>query len=119
MRYILTDSKTWHNLKEFVKLNRKNPTYAEKILWEHLRKNQLGVRFRRQHAMYKYIVDFVCIEKKLIIEIDGDSHVNKEEYDKERDIILGGMNYRTIRFTNDDVINNLDDVLNRIKNEIG
>ena len=118
MRYLLTDAKTWHNLKDFVKNNRKNPTYTEKIIWEHLRKNQMGVRFRRQHVIYKYIVDFVCIEKKLIIEIDGESHINKKEYDMERDRLLEGMNFRTIRFTNDYVINKLDDMLKIIRNEI-
>ncbi|MBM2814043.1 MAG: ATP-dependent helicase RecG [Ignavibacteria bacterium] len=118
MRYILTDKKTWHKLKDFVKENRKEQTYAEQIIWENLRKKQLGVRFRRQHAIYQFIVDFICIEKKLIIEIDGDSHSDKQDYDHERERILEGMGFKVLRFTNEEVTGNGNKVIEMIKENL-
>jgi len=115
MRYIFSDSKTWYNLKSYVRKNRNNPTNAEKIIWENVRKNQLGYRFRRQHAVYHFIVDFICIEKKLIIEIDGVSHENKKDDDDEREKILTEMGFKVIRFSNDEVLGNCNKVIKRIK----
>ena len=72
------------------KYNRKHPTKAEELLWEHLRGKQLGVRFRRQHPVYDYIPDFVCLSLNLIIEVDGDYHLAEEQQlsDRERDTYL-------------------------------
>ncbi len=90
---------------------RKEPTPAERKLWAIIRNDQLGVSFRRQHAIGKYIPDFVCIEKKLIIELDGSQHLEQEEYDNERTKYLESLGYKVIRFWNNDVMNNIDGVI--------
>ena len=90
---------------------RKEPTPAERKLWAIIRNDQLGVNFRRQHAVGNYIPDFVCIEKKLIIELDGSQHLEQEAYDNERTKYLELLGYRVIRFWNNDVTNNIDDVI--------
>lgn len=93
-------------------------TEAEKILWEHLRNNKLeGFKFRRQHPMGKFIADFYCHNKKLIVEVDGDIH--NTEYVKERDEgrtqELENFGMTIVRFRNDEVFNDLENVLAAIK----
>ncbi len=73
--------------------------------------DQLGINFRRQHAVGNYIPDFVCIEKELIIELDWSQHLEQEEYDQERTKYLESLGYKVIRFWNNDVINNIDSVI--------
>ena len=90
---------------------RKESTPAERKLWAVIRNDQLGVNFRRQHAVGNYIPDFVCIEKKLIIELDGSQHLEQEEYDNERTKYLESLGYKVIRFWNNDVTNNIDGVI--------
>ena len=90
---------------------RKEPTPAERKLWALIRNDQLGVNFRRQHAVGKYIPDFVCVQKKLIIELDGSQHLEQEEYDQERTKYLEALGYKVIRFWNNDVMNNIDGVI--------
>ena len=90
---------------------RKELTPAERKLWAHIRNDQLGVNFRRQHAIGKYIPDFICIEKKLIIELDGSQHLEQEEYDEERTKYLEAEGYRVIRFWNNEVTNNIEGVI--------
>lgn len=99
---------------------RNSITEAEQIVWEKVCKNQLGVRIRRQHPIYKYIADYYCHELKLIIEIDGDIHLLKEnhEYDINRDATLSEFGIQIIRFTNDQVINNIENVIEEIKKKI-
>ncbi len=101
---------------------RKEPTPAERKLWAVIRNDQLGVNFRRQHAIGNYIPDFVCIEKKLIIELDGSQHLEQEEYDNERTKYLESLGYKVIRFWNNDVMNNVDGVilvmLNAMEDEV-
>jgi very-short-patch-repair endonuclease len=80
-----------------------------------LRNSALGVKFRRQHVVESFIADFICLQKKLIIEIDGDSHDNKQEYDKWREENLFNIGYKILRFTNDEVIGNGNLVEKRIK----
>jgi len=96
---------------------RKEMTPAEKKLWQVLRGTQLdGLYFRRQHAIGSYIVDFICTQAKLIIEVDGSSHLEQEEYDQERTRWLEDeKGYRVIRFTNDDVLRNVNGVLEAIR----
>jgi very-short-patch-repair endonuclease len=90
-------------------------TPAEKKLWQHIRDNQLGVQFRRQHAVGPYIVDFFCAKLKLVIEVDGDTHAEQMDYDAERTKWLNELKqYRVIRFTNDEVRHNIDGVLAKI-----
>jgi len=89
---------------------RKDLTPAERKLWAKIRNDQLGVTFRRQHAIGKYIPDFACIEKKLIIELDGSQHLEQVEYDEERTKYLNLLGYKVIRFWNGDVMKNIDGV---------
>ena len=93
---------------------RKEPTHAERKLWARIRNDQLGVNFRRQHAIGNFIPDFVCVKKKLIIELDGSQHLEQVEYDSERTAFLESKGYRVLRFWNNDVTNNIDTVLNKI-----
>lgn len=90
---------------------RKEPTPAERKLWAAIRNDQLGVNFRRQHAIGSYIPDFACIEKKLIIELDGGQHLEQQEYDQERTSCLESQGYTVIRFWNKDVMKNIDGVI--------
>lgn len=93
---------------------RKELTPAERKLWAYIRNDKLGVKFRRQHAMGNYIVDFCAPRRKLIIELDGSQHLEQAEYDAERTAFLESKGYKVIRFWNNDVMNNIDSVLNVI-----
>jgi len=96
---------------------RQEPTHAEKIIWRALRNRQInGWKFYRQKTIGYYITDFYCPELKLIIEIDGDSHVQGSQpaYDIKRTKWLENEGCRIMRFTNLDVYHNLDEVLNQI-----
>ena len=95
-------------------------TATEKIIWDRVCKNQLGVRIRRQHPVWKFIADFYCHAVKLVIEIDGGIHLRSEnqEYDISRDIILKEFKIEILRFTNPEVINETDRVIDKIKSTI-
>ena len=99
---------------------RRDMTDTEKIIWDRVCKNQLGVRIRRQHPIWKFIADFYCHEVKLVIEIDGGIHLRSEnkEYDISRDIILKEFKIEILRFTNDEVINEPDLVIEKIRRTI-
>ncbi|NQD35923.1 endonuclease domain-containing protein [Permianibacter sp. IMCC34836] len=102
---------------EFRRELRNNPTAPEHRLWQALRGEQLGVKFRRQHNMGSYIVDFYCAEARLVIEVDGDSHYTDTEarqYDSDRDAYLAELGLQVVRVTNQDVIDNLPGVLQHI-----
>lgn len=100
-------------LKELQKERKKQTTEAERILWESLKTKQLGEKFRRQHIIDEFIVDFVCLSKKLIIEVDGGYHnnPNQKEADNLRTQILNDFGYKVIRFTNEEVIGTIDSVV--------
>ena len=105
-------------LKEYRKELRKNPTKAESQLWKALQKSQLaGRRFRRQHSIGNYIVDFYCVNEKLIVELDGQVHDNfvNEEYDRKRTEYLENLGFKVLRFENYLVFEQLDMVLEAIK----
>lgn len=107
-------------LKEKRKYLRQNMTEAELILWSVLKGKKLeGRKFRRQHSIGHYITDFYCSSEKLIIELDGKHHFTEEgrEKDQERDEHLALMNKKVLRFENREVLNNLTEVLQRIKKE--
>ncbi|MDO6708579.1 endonuclease domain-containing protein [Photobacterium sp. 1_MG-2023] len=91
-------------------------TEPERRLWRKLRCHQLGVKFRRQHGIGRYIVDFYCPDKKLVIEIDGDSHYSEVglQYDEKRDALMAELGIRVLRFTNQEVMRNLDEVVEMI-----
>jgi len=86
-------------------------------LWWYLRDKRLGCKFRRQHSIGGYILDFICKEKKLIIEIDGGIHLKKEnkEYDEIRDKYFDELDYKVLRFRNEEVENSVEKVVARIK----
>lgn len=90
---------------------RHNLTPAERKLWAVLRNDQLGISFRRQHAIGSYVVDFCCLKKKLIIELDGGQHLEQQEYDQVRTEFLQAKGYRVLRFWNNDVLSDLNGVI--------
>ena len=95
-------------------------TEPEKRLWQILRKQQIGVKFRRQHGIGEYIVDFYCAELKLVIEVDGDSHYSDHDqsYDKTRERFMQSLGIETLRLKNDDVMKNIEGVYQYIAQRI-
>jgi len=93
---------------------RLNLTNAEKILWERLNRNQLGYRFKSQHPIDIFIVDFYCHKLGLVIEIDGKIHLLQHEYDSGRTSELEKYGLKVIRFTNNEVINDIENVICKI-----
>ena len=91
---------------------RHETTESEARLWSYLRAHRLNsIHFRRQYAIGKYVVDFCAPRQKLIIEVDGSQHLDREEQDKDRATYLTLQGYRILRFWNDDVMNNLEGVI--------
>jgi leucyl-tRNA synthetase len=107
---------TYGLLKELGKEQKQNPTEEENSLWQRLRAHQAGYHIRRQHFIDQYIVDFVCLDKRVTIEVDGGYHGTEEqkEYDKQRTEFLTGLGFEEIRFTNEEVRNNIDSVVEKI-----
>ena len=95
---------------------RRDMTPAEKILWEELRANKLGVHFRRQQVIAGFIVDFYCHKAALVIEVDGNIHDLQKEEDAQREKALSELGLRIVRFRNDEVLKNLSEVVEQIKN---
>ena len=90
---------------------RHTPTEPERRLWQLLRKSQLGgLKFRRQAVIGQYIVDFYCPRRKLVVEVDGESHVGRGDVDAARTAHLKRLGYRIMRVTNDDVLSDVDSV---------
>lgn len=103
--------------RELVKRLRKDSTKAEKLLWERLRKNRLnGIHFRRQQVIDEIIADFYCHQFGLVIEVDGGVHDTQKDYDKIRDSFLKERMLRVIRFTNEEVLTEMESVLVKILN---
>lgn len=96
---------------------RNEPTEAEKRLWPVLRARQAGVKFRRQAVIGRYVVDFVCFEKKLVIEVDGGGHCESAG-DTVRDEWLKAQGFEVLRFWNNDVLANLEGVFQRIEERV-
>ena len=111
------DSTQYDLLKENAKTNRKNPTEAESVMWDMLKGNNLGYHFRRQHIILDYIVDFICLEKGLVIELDGGYHNDPQQkaYDGYRTAHLQRLGYTELRFKNEELLCNPDDVIKKIK----
>jgi len=106
---------TTSNIVSAAQRLRQNLTPAEQILWQALKNRQLGgLRFRCQHPVGAFIVDFYCPKCRLVIEVDGEIHDQRTEYDTARTIKLNQFGYRVVRFSNQDVMTNLDDVLRQI-----
>ncbi len=110
-----------YNLKETERKRknlRKNATRAEQILWFKLRNRQLGVKFRRQYSIGKFVVDFCCPKLNLIVEIDGGVHYfsdNKIKDDSERQKYLENLGFKIVRYTNLEVLYNMENVVENIK----
>ena len=115
--FFMTGGNNAYRLIEEAKRMRKEPTDAEAVLWELLRDKKLGDKFRRQHLIDDFIVDFVCLSKNLVIEVDGGYHndLTQKEYDQQRTLYLNEKGFRVIRFTNEEVLGNTEAVLTKIK----
>ncbi|OGI84292.1 hypothetical protein A2903_03090 [Candidatus Nomurabacteria bacterium RIFCSPLOWO2_01_FULL_33_17] len=94
---------------------RKKLTKQELILWNEIRNNKIGCKFKRQVSFGPYFVDFYCKEKNLVIEIDGSQHKNNKDYDKEREEYMKTFGLNTLRFWNSEVETNLNNVMGKIK----
>ncbi|MEO5675543.1 MAG: DUF559 domain-containing protein [Chitinophagales bacterium] len=116
--YETSNKPAWETLKQNARANRKNSTEAEAFLWKHLSNHQLGEHFRRQHAIGNFIADFVCLKKKLIVEVDGGIHLIQVEEDKAREEELKKFGFTIIRFQNEEVLKAIDEVINKIKNAL-
>jgi very-short-patch-repair endonuclease len=112
------DPSLYDLLKDKRKLLRDNMTDAETVLWEQIKSKKLGVKFRRQHIIANYIPDFVALSCNLIIEVDGEIHKYQKEEDEQRTIELAEKGFKVIRFTNDEVLKNIELVLQKIKREL-
>ena len=114
------DPALYEQLKEHAEEMRKNPTEAESAMWEMLRGKNLDAKFRRQHIIGGYIVDFVCLDKQLVIELDGGYHNDPEqqELDRQRTNFLQSKGFSVLRFTNEEVLGNTDETLSIISNAL-
>jgi very-short-patch-repair endonuclease len=97
---------------------RREMTPAEKLLWQEVRANKLGVRFRRQQVIQGFIVDFYCHQAGLVVEVDGDVHDLQKEEDERREKVLTEMGLRIVRFGNDEVGRDMSAVVGKIKEAI-
>ena len=115
--FFMTGGNNAYRLIEEAKRMRKEPTDAEAALWELLRDKKLGDKFRRQHLIDDFIVDFVCLSKNLVIEVDGGYHNDptQKEYDQQRTLYLNEKGFKVIRFSNEEVLGNTEAVLTKIK----
>ena len=103
-------------LIQFARDMRQDPSKAENMLWQYVRNRQVnGWKFRRQQVLGNYIADFLCHDCHLVIELDGDSHDGREKYDLERARWFESQGYRVIRFTNFDVLENVESVIDEIR----
>lgn len=101
---------------ETARLLRNNMTNYEVLLWDRLKGKQIcGVRFRRQHPIDFFVADFYCHEARLVVEIDGDIHNQQIEYDDGRTAEMERYHIKVIRFTNDDILYKIEEVINEIK----
>ncbi|MCK6580998.1 MAG: endonuclease domain-containing protein [Anaerolineae bacterium] len=103
----------WAKLKPRARQMRHEPTRAEDALWQRIRNRRIGgAKFRRQHAVEGFIVDFVCIERRLIVEVDGDIHTlpDQQAYDQQRQALLESRGFRVLRFANADVLQSIEAV---------
>lgn len=114
-RWQTAKPETWRTLAPEGTRMRRAPTRAEALLWERLRRRELGVRFRRQHGIDRFIVDFCCLKARLIVEVDGPIHDDQAERDGARDEFLQAAGYRILRFRNDAVLRDIEAVIAAIR----
>lgn len=113
--YVTANPKSYNLIKEIRDELKKNPTNAENLLWESLRNKKTGHKIRRQHVIDNFIADFVCLPKKVVIEIDGRIHQFRKEYDDMRTNRFQELGYVVIRFTNEEVESDTNLVFMKIK----
>ena len=120
MAYKTASPDIYKVLKANAREHRKNPTLAEQVLWRHIRDKALGVRFLRQHIIGDFIADFVSLENRLIIEVDGAYHTEQQQIadDELRTAMLGEMGFRVIRVTNEEVLYNTIETIEYIKKKV-
>jgi len=105
--------------RTFARTMRRIPTEPEKLFWSRVRDRRLGgYKFKRQMAIGSYIADFACVERKLIIELDGGQHADRKEYDEKRDAFLRSKGFRIIRVWNIDLLQNIDGVMEMLSVEL-
>lgn len=105
-----------NDMTSIAKILRKKSTDTENLLWRHLRAKQMeGLKFRRQEAIGKYIVDFACYEKRIVIEVDGGQHSMMENEDNTRDQWLKDEGFKVLRFWNNEVLTNIEGILEVIR----
>lgn len=115
IKNIVTNQKVTKEKLQRAKELRREMTPAEKVLWEELRANKLGVHFRRQQVIQGFIVDFYCHQAGLVVEVDGDIHDLQKEEDERREKVLSALGLRVVRFGNDEVGRDLSAVVGKIK----
>jgi len=98
-------------LRQHARNLRKNSTYAERHLWFNLRANRLGFKFKRQVPLGTYIVDFVCLEKRLVVELDGGQHMDNQTYEMARTAWLNSQGFKVLRFWNHDALQQTSSVI--------
>lgn len=114
-----TSPELWEKLRPLARQKRKKPTEAENVLWQCLRNRQLwGFKFRRQHSIERFIVDFYCAESGLVLEVDGPIHDYQPEEDKIREVFIESQKLKILRFSNERVLNNIQDVIDKISNAL-
>ena len=118
IKNIVTDQIVTKAKLERAKELRREMTPAEKLLWQEVRANKLGVRFRRQQVIQGFIVDFYCHQAGLVVEVDGDVHDLQKEEDERREKVLSEMGLRVVRFQNDEVGGDLSAVVGKINEMI-
>ena len=107
-----------HPLRNHARELRNNATDVERILWQHLRKRQMAdTKFRRQQPIGPFIVDFVSFDKKIVVELDGGHHAEDAANDRRRDACLGANGLVVLRFWNNEIVEHLEGVLERIRAE--
>lgn len=116
--YETADPLLWEVLKTNARVNRGHQTEAEDALWQKLRNSQTGHKIRRQHPIGTYIADFICLNKRLIIEVDGGYHLENQQNDSIRTAALNQLGFNVIRFSNEEVLNNINLVAEKITSEL-
>ena len=106
IKNIVTEQRVTKAKLERAKELRREMTPAEKLLWQEIRANKLGVRFRRQQVIQGFIVDFYCHQTGLVVEVDGDIHDLQKEEDERREKVLSALRLRVVRFRNDEIVKN-------------
>ena len=103
---------------EFAREQRRAPTWSEERVWQRLRRGALGARFRRQHPIGEYVLDFYCAQAHLAVEIDGPTHEDQAEYDQQRDAWLADRGIRVLRVSDGEVRENLGAVLEKVRSAL-